>query len=133
MPGRSCVALDIEKAERQASSQIHHGDNYRPHSSDLSSSSGSGSTISAGQATQGEAECHRIEVERERTHLSTHSNPLECAFVGLASKGELPPFGGGKEYPPPLPHRDRYLVDFSGKNDPIHGQNWPLKKKYVLR
>jgi len=132
MWGRSRVALDIEKAERQASRQLHHGDNYRPDSSDISPSSGGSSTISSGQATQGETECGPNGVERQRTHLSNYSNTAECALVGFTSKGELPPFGGGKEYPPPLPHRDRYLVDFSGHNDPIHGQNWPLKKKYVL-
>jgi len=130
MWGRSRVALDIEKAERQASRQLQHGDNYLD-SSDVSSSGGS-SAISSEQITQGETECDPIGVERQRTHLSNHSNTAECALVGLNSRGELPSFGGGKEYPPPLPHRDRYLVDFSGHNDPIHGQNWPLKKKYVL-
>jgi hypothetical protein len=25
----------------------------------------------------------------------------------------------------------RYVVEFDGKDDPLHPQNWPLKRKYV--
>ncbi|KAG0633073.1 major facilitator superfamily domain-containing protein [Tuber brumale] len=130
MWGPSDVSLDIGKAERQASRQLHHGDNSSPHSSEISSSSESSSILSR-QGAQRETDCHPTEVERERTRFSDHSNTLGRALVGFTSKGELPPFGGGREYPPPLPHRDRYLVDFSGCDDPVHGQNWPLKKKLI--
>ncbi|KAA8893399.1 major facilitator superfamily domain-containing protein [Sphaerosporella brunnea] len=44
---------------------------------------------------------------------------------------EWPEFGGGKAYPPPLPERDIYVVDFAGPNDAMHGQNWPLRKKLI--
>ncbi|PWW78636.1 MFS general substrate transporter [Tuber magnatum] len=130
MWGPSGVALDIQEAERQASRQFQRGDNYSPHSSDHSSSPDDSSILSR-QATQRGTQYHPIEAERQRTRLSNHSNADRCGLVGFTSKGGLPPFGGGREYPPPLPHRDRYLVDFSGHDDPVHGQNWPLKKKLV--
>ncbi|CUS13492.1 unnamed protein product [Tuber aestivum] len=130
MWGPSEVALSIEKAERQASRQLHNGDSYSPHSSGQPSTSDDNSILSR-QATQPETRQHPIEAERQRTHLSNHSSTAACGLVGFALKGELPPFGGGREYPPPLPHRDRYLVDFSGPDDPVHGQNWPLKKKLI--
>ena len=25
----------------------------------------------------------------------------------------------------------RYVVEFDGKDDPLHPQNWPFKRKYV--
>lgn len=28
-----------------------------------------------------------------------------------------------------LPARDEYVVEFDGPNDPLHAQNWPLRKK----
>lgn len=47
------------------------------------------------------------------------------------SKKPLPAFGAGKPYPPPLPEREAYVVEFNGPDDPLHAQNWPLKKKLV--
>ncbi|KAI5798448.1 major facilitator superfamily domain-containing protein, partial [Pyronema domesticum] len=44
-------------------------------------------------------------------------------------RDDWPQFGGGKLYPPLLPEKDAYVVDFTGPKDPIHGQNWPLRKK----
>ena len=41
----------------------------------------------------------------------------------------LPPFGAGKTYPPDLPGRELYVVEFDGKDDPLHGVNWPAGKK----
>lgn len=45
---------------------------------------------------------------------------------------ELPEFGGGKPYPPPLPEREEYVVEFSGHDDPRHPQNFPFKKKLLI-
>jgi DHA1 family multidrug resistance protein-like MFS transporter len=30
-----------------------------------------------------------------------------------------------------LPEQEQYVVEFDGPNDPLHSQNWPLKKKLV--
>lgn len=35
------------------------------------------------------------------------------------------------EYPPLMPDQGLYVVDFTGPGDPMHGQNWPLRKKLV--
>ena len=37
--------------------------------------------------------------------------------------------GAGKEYPPLLPDREEYVVEFDGPDDPLHPQNWPMRKK----
>jgi DHA1 family multidrug resistance protein-like MFS transporter len=31
-----------------------------------------------------------------------------------------------------LLERDEYVVEFDGVDDPLHGQNWPLKKKLYI-
>lgn len=54
---------------------------------------------------------------------------LRSRTVTRESKKPLPGFGDGKEYPPMLPESDLYVVEFDGPNDPLHAQNWPLRKK----
>ncbi|KIM97206.1 hypothetical protein OIDMADRAFT_131030 [Oidiodendron maius Zn] len=46
-----------------------------------------------------------------------------------ASREPWPAFGAGKPYPPPLPARDQYVVEFDGPDDLLHPQNWPLSRK----
>lgn len=40
--------------------------------------------------------------------------------------------GQGKAFPPPLPNREDYVVDFDGPDDPQHPLNWPLFTKYAI-
>lgn len=40
--------------------------------------------------------------------------------------------GAGKPYPPPLPAREEYVVEYDGVDDPLHAQNWPMKKKLFI-
>jgi DHA1 family multidrug resistance protein-like MFS transporter len=44
----------------------------------------------------------------------------------------MPNFGAGKPFPPQLPEREEYVVEFDGPDDPLHAQNWPMKKKIVV-
>jgi DHA1 family multidrug resistance protein-like MFS transporter len=39
--------------------------------------------------------------------------------------------GAGKPYPPALPEREEYVVEFDGVDDPLHAQNWPMKRKLL--
>jgi DHA1 family multidrug resistance protein-like MFS transporter len=48
------------------------------------------------------------------------------------SRGPIPTMGGGRDYPPSLPDRDPYRVDFDGPDDPRHPHNWPMKRKVVI-
>lgn len=43
----------------------------------------------------------------------------------------LPPMGGGRDYPPPLPSRDPYTVSYDGPKDPLHPQNWSLRTRVL--
>ncbi|KAF2428679.1 MFS general substrate transporter [Tothia fuscella] len=73
-------------------------------------------------------------MSRIQTQRSQHSNTVGAGAnsrtVRTHTRKPLPPFGGGKEYPPLLPEREEYVVEFDGVDDPMHAQNWPLKKKF---
>ncbi|KAL8761759.1 MAG: hypothetical protein Q9184_002158 [Pyrenodesmia sp. 2 TL-2023] len=74
-------------------------------------------------------ERHPTELSRIETHRSQHSNTVGRSLRSRESKKPLPNFGGGKAYPPQLPEREEYVVEFDGPDDPLHPQNWPMKKK----
>ncbi|KAF1982979.1 major facilitator superfamily [Aulographum hederae CBS 113979] len=72
---------------------------------------------------------------RIHTAKSQHSGTVGAGLKSRLSRRStrpLPEFGGGKAYPPPLPSREEYVVEFDGENDPLHPQNWSLKKKILL-
>lgn len=78
-------------------------------------------------------EHHPTALSRIQTGRSQHSATV-CASLKSRtstrhSRTPLPPFGAGKPYPPLLPEREEYVVEFDGPNDPLHAQNWPLRKK----
>lgn len=135
------------ETERDASPERFPSQQSRQHEEqetpiDLRSSSSSGSSVRLQEIGGG---LERIETQHERdydierhptalsrihTGRSQHSQTV-AAFRTRSSRasGPLPSFGGGKPYPPPLPEREEYVVEFDGPNDPLHAQNWPMKKK----
>lgn len=82
-------------------------------------------------ARQRTAGGHPIEAHRTATHRLQHTHTVGASLRSKKTEAALPEFGGGKPYPPPLPERDEYVVEFDGKDDPLHPQNWPFKKKYA--
>lgn len=66
----------------------------------------------------------RIETQRLQHQLTVGES-----VKSRPSKGPLPAFGAGKPYPPQLPNRDDYVVEFDGPDDPLYPQNWPLWTK----
>ncbi|CAO2650653.1 Nn.00g019450.m01.CDS01 [Neocucurbitaria sp. VM-36] len=76
-------------------------------------------------------ERHATALSRIQTQRSQHSQTVGGSLKSRASRKPLPAFGAGKPYPPPLPEREEYVVEFDGFDDPLHAQNWPLKKKLI--
>jgi DHA1 family multidrug resistance protein-like MFS transporter len=105
--------------------------------SSASSSSSSSSLPRDGtmsrQATQpdnmGNLERHATAMSRIQTQRSQHSGTVGASIKSRQSRKPLPAFGAGKPYPPALPEREEYVVEFDGVDDPLHAQNWTLKKK----
>ncbi|KAJ4267335.1 hypothetical protein NW762_003439 [Fusarium torreyae] len=86
-------------------------------------------------STQNDLERHPTELSRIQTarsqHVATVGGSLRSRTASRASRRPLPNFGAGKPYPPPLPEQEQYVVEFDGPNDPLHSQNWPLRKKLI--
>lgn len=87
-------------------------------------------------STQHDGERDHTAMSRINTARSQHSGTVgmsvrtrESRWTRHSSRRPLPAFGGGKPYPPPLPEREEYVVEFDGPDDPLHAQNWPMKKK----
>ncbi|KNG51450.1 major facilitator superfamily [Stemphylium lycopersici] len=145
----------IENAERDASpnrfprlqrsdekDQIHEPAGHRKSLSDRTFSSNP--SLDASEAERDAAlsriltehdnveglERHATALDRIHTARSQHSQTVGSGILrSRSSRKPVPPFGAGKPYPPPLPNRDEYVVEFDGPNDPLHAQNWPFRKK----
>ena len=145
------VDRDLEKAERDASPERFPEPYAEPKeaveerlqrastaSSGSSSSTSSSSASAARQETgisrlntQRDLERHPTALSRIHTARSQHLSTVGKSLRSRESKKPLPNFGAGKPYPPLLPEQEEYVVEFDGPDDPLHPQNWPLKKKYV--
>lgn len=76
---------------------------------------------------------HPTAVSRIEQHRLQHMQTVGSAKKTFTGDGvELPDFGGGKPFPPPLPEREEYVVEFSGFDDARHAQNFPMKTKLII-
>jgi MFS transporter, DHA1 family, multidrug resistance protein len=80
-------------------------------------------------STQRDLDRHPTTLSRIHTQRHQHSATVGKSLTSRESKTPLPEFGAGKPYPPMLPEQEEYVVEFDGPNDPLHPQNWPMKKK----
>ncbi|KAM0255793.1 hypothetical protein ACHAQJ_005380 [Trichoderma viride] len=85
-------------------------------------------------STQNDLERHPTALSRIATQKSQHTNTVggSVRTESRASRKPMPAFGAGKPYPPLLPAQDEYVVEFDGPNDPLHAQNWPMRKKVLM-
>jgi DHA1 family multidrug resistance protein-like MFS transporter len=129
----SSDSKDIEKAELRTTRQISGADRRSSTSSVSSSASGVSRISITRQQTVPPSHYDPTDptvLERHRTAASIYENTVGSALKEYTSTSTVwPEFGGGKPYPPPLPPNDQYVVDFTGPDDPLHGTNWPIKKK----
>lgn len=69
-----------------------------------------------------------VELERINTYRLQHRSTVGSG-IGITPREEWLPLGAGKPYPPPLPDPEQYVVEFTDANDPLHPQNWSLRRK----
>lgn len=83
-------------------------------------------------------ERHPVALTRIDTHRSQHAGTVGASetpsrlartITRRRTEKPLPSIGAGKPFPPLLPDREEYVVEFDGHDDPLHAQNWPMKKK----
>ena len=136
------VDRDLEKAERDASPErfpdtandVEKLNRQNTFSTGRTSSTSTSSIVreEIGMSrvnTTRDLERHPTELSRIETQRSQHSATVGRSLKSRESKKPLPNFGGGKDYPPPLPEQEEYVVEFDGPDDPLHPQNWSFKKK----
>ncbi|KAL8793481.1 MAG: hypothetical protein Q9195_003964 [Heterodermia aff. obscurata] len=139
------IDRDLEKAEDDASPSRFPV--AKPENDQLqrteSTSSGSSSSSSASSIVREEMRMSRVNTQRDlerhptalsriETQRSQHSATVGRSLKSRESKRPLPAFGAGKAYPPQLPGQEEYVVEFDGPDDPLHPQNWPMKRKVFL-
>ncbi|KAK4043554.1 major facilitator superfamily domain-containing protein [Parachaetomium inaequale] len=134
------MALDnvdraLEAVERDAALRRSEEIERVVSASSVSTSSSDASHRGAGLnrvETQGDLERHQTELSRIHTARSQHSGTVGRRDTkGKEWKRPLPNFGAGKPYPPLLPNQEDYVVEFDGPDDPLHAQNWPIRKKLL--
>ncbi|KAK0254750.1 hypothetical protein LTS09_010221 [Friedmanniomyces endolithicus] len=141
------VSTECPNSIKQAQPAVE--ERHEELSPEITISSASSATRSSGESiqrqeigvsrisTQHEAsfdlERHPTALSRIQTGRSQHTQTIGASIRSRTttrhSKKPLPDFGAGKPYPPALPEREEYVVEFTGADDPLHAQNWPLKKK----
>ncbi|OBT69703.1 hypothetical protein VE03_00814 [Pseudogymnoascus sp. 23342-1-I1] len=85
--------------------------------------------LSRTHSTQADLERRHTSISRIQTARTQHSGTVGRGAGYKECKKPLPNFGFEKAYPPPLPAKEQYVVEFDGPDDPLHAQNWPFKKK----
>ncbi|KAB8230386.1 hypothetical protein ETB97_000504 [Aspergillus alliaceus] len=112
----------------------------RPPTSDTTGSTSSSSIDYDPQLHTLRSRATEVDLERHATRASDalsrintqrlqHALTVGESVKSHPSRAPLPPFGAGKPYPPPLPAREDYVVEFDGTEDPLYPQNWPLGRK----
>ncbi|KAJ5599817.1 Major facilitator superfamily domain general substrate transporter [Penicillium hetheringtonii] len=145
---------ETEKELQQAEADVSHWGEEKPHASaetDRPTTSGTtGSSSGSSSSVEYDPYIHRlqsrnteVDLERRRSTTSQALSRIETqrlqhqltvgeSVKSRPSKTPLPAFGAGKPYPPPLPNRDDYVVEFDGPDDPLYPQNWPLWTKVYI-
>ncbi|RAK99892.1 MFS transporter [Aspergillus ibericus CBS 121593] len=117
----------------------------RPSSSGTTGSTGYSSSIDEynpqlhtlqSRTTEVDLERHRTSTSHALSRIETqrlqHAMTVGESVKSRASRAPLPRMGANKEYPPPLPDREDYVVEFDGPEDPLYPQNWALSTKLYI-
>lgn len=118
---------DLEKLDRIPTTATHSSVS----SSSITTQNQEGNTISRINTSR-DLERNPTVLSRIHTQRSQHLGTVGRSITSRQSKKPLPGFGNGREYPPPLPGIEEYVVEFDGPDDPLHPQNWPVKKKIAV-
>ncbi|KFY83990.1 hypothetical protein V500_09694 [Pseudogymnoascus sp. VKM F-4518 (FW-2643)] len=127
------VETTAERARTTSARQLSH-EAQRTGTGNSSTSSSSDQPypdigLSRTHSTQADLERRHTSMSRIQTARTQHSATVGRGPRDKECKKPLPNFGFGKSYPPPLPAKEEYVVEFDGPDDPLHAQNWPFKKK----
>ena len=84
-----------------------------------------------GNLSRRQTNLNEVELERIETYRLQHRSTVGSGR-GIAPRDEWLPMGAEKPYPPDLPDPEQFVVEFTGFNDPLHPQNWSLKRRVTI-
>ena len=67
-------------------------------------------------------------LQRTATHARQHAETVGARKPRKIDESQWS-IGGGKPFPEQPPAPEGYVVDFEDEHDPLHPQNWSLKRK----
>ena len=92
-------------------------------------SNGAGPSRMSRMQSEADLERQQTQLMRIQTARSQHSGTVGRSVTSRRHEKPLPAFGADKPYPPMMHDQEAYVVEFDGPDDPIHAQNWHIKKK----
>ncbi|EAW14952.1 MFS transporter [Aspergillus clavatus NRRL 1] len=133
----NAVDQAIERAEQDAveNASQHSSSSRDSLDSFASSSDSSEPPLQTMYSRRTETDLERYQtttqaLDRIETQRLQHALTVGESIKSRASaKAPLPAFGAGKPYPPQLPNREDYVVEFDGVDDPLYPQNWSTRRK----
>jgi DHA1 family multidrug resistance protein-like MFS transporter len=123
------IDRDIEAAEIEASPENYLQD-HAVHTTTGTSSEGSSNTLFTLAGLQAR-KSHPTELDRISTYRTIHASTVGA----LASPKDdsriqkVKTLGAGKVFAPADYNVEDFLVEFDGHDDPLHPQNWPMRKR----
>lgn len=114
----------LDKPERDSSSHEDQASEPQLFTGDLQSNGDDVSEINAAYAASQASVARTL----SRRLLGADELYREASM----SKEPLPKMGENKPYPPVLPERDPYAVEWDGKDDPEFPHNWPISRKVMV-
>ncbi|KAJ5528821.1 hypothetical protein N7527_002214 [Penicillium freii] len=85
-------------------------------------------SMRSGTINRRQSNLNEVELERINTYRLQHRSTVGSG-IGITPPDQWLPLGAGKPHPPTLPDPEQYIVEFNDANDPLHPQNWSLKRK----
>ncbi|CAI7656396.1 unnamed protein product [Penicillium pancosmium] len=85
----------------------------------------------SGTLSRRQTNLNNVELERIETYRLQHRTTVGSGH-GVAPRDKWLSMGAEKPYPPDLPDPEQFVVEFTGSNDPMHPQNWPLNKRIII-
>jgi DHA1 family multidrug resistance protein-like MFS transporter len=137
------VDRDIADAERDASSQWLSQSPVTHTTTDRTTSAALQSDISSqlhplssdqqlrARTTQCDSSLDPRELDRIATYRILHTSTVGTKGKITTRLNTLQTLGAGKPFPPKNYDGEDFLVEFEGHDDPLHPQNWAMRKRYV--
>ncbi|EKV11002.1 MFS multidrug transporter, putative [Penicillium digitatum PHI26] len=85
-------------------------------------------SLRSGTLNRRQSNPNEVALERINTYRLQHRSTVG-SVAGITPREKWLPLGAGKPHPPSLPDPEEYIVEFNDANDPMHPQNWSLKRK----